>query len=333
MKHILITIAAVLLVGCGESPKEISIHDVSAAGDIEAVKQHLAAGTDVNAEDHYKSTPLEFAAQGGHRKIVELLIAEGADVNANSKSGTPLHSAAIQDRSEIVELLIDEGADMDWKNMAGYTSWDLALIHGHKETAALLITKGADVNAKNDDGMTPLHFAANKKIAELLIANGAEVNAKKPFLGWSPLHSAISMNRKEIAKLLIAEGADVNAKHEDGATPLHVTATSDLNEIAEMLIAEGVDVNAKDNAGGTPLLRAVFKGNNEIAALLLVNGADVNLKITAWRLFRSAMRSAASGKMTLLDWANRNNRPETAALLRKHGGKTSEELKAEGKLE
>jgi len=50
MKHILITtIAAVVLVGCGESAKDISIHDAAAAGDIEAVKQHLVAGANVNA--------------------------------------------------------------------------------------------------------------------------------------------------------------------------------------------------------------------------------------------------------------------------------------------
>ena len=52
MKHLLLTtIAAVVLVGCGESPPDISIHDAAALGNIEAVKQHLAAGADVNAKD------------------------------------------------------------------------------------------------------------------------------------------------------------------------------------------------------------------------------------------------------------------------------------------
>ena len=47
MKHLLLTtIAAVLLVGCGES-----IHEAAYDGNIEAVKQHLDAGTDVNAKD------------------------------------------------------------------------------------------------------------------------------------------------------------------------------------------------------------------------------------------------------------------------------------------
>jgi predicted component of type VI protein secretion system len=58
MKHILITtIAAVLLVGCGEAQPtdkapDISIHEAARDGHIAAVKQHLDAGTDVNANYH-----------------------------------------------------------------------------------------------------------------------------------------------------------------------------------------------------------------------------------------------------------------------------------------
>jgi ankyrin repeat protein len=92
MKHILITtIAAVVLVGCGPSASDISIHNAAARGHIKAVKQHLAAGTDVNAKDNDGWTPLHKAAWGGHKEIAELLIAKGADVNANDIIGrTPL---------------------------------------------------------------------------------------------------------------------------------------------------------------------------------------------------------------------------------------------------
>ncbi|MDE2643131.1 MAG: ankyrin repeat domain-containing protein, partial [Verrucomicrobiota bacterium] len=72
MKHILITtIAAVVLVGCAttqppEPPTakapEISIHKAAYQGNIEAVKQHIAAGTDVNAKDDSGWTPLHWAA-------------------------------------------------------------------------------------------------------------------------------------------------------------------------------------------------------------------------------------------------------------------------------
>jgi ankyrin repeat protein len=89
MKHLLLTtIAAVLVVGCGPS---VDIHEAAGTGNIEVVKQHLAAGTDVNAR--HKSgglTPLHLATRS-RKEIAELLIAKGADVNAKAGGGsTPL---------------------------------------------------------------------------------------------------------------------------------------------------------------------------------------------------------------------------------------------------
>jgi len=50
MKHLLLTtIAAVLVVGCGPSASERALLEAAADGNIEAVKQHLAAGANVNA--------------------------------------------------------------------------------------------------------------------------------------------------------------------------------------------------------------------------------------------------------------------------------------------
>ena len=88
MKHLLLTtIAAVVLVGCGTG-----IYEAAAKGNIEVVKQHLAAGTDVNAKDEIGNTPLHWAADAGHKEIVELLIAKGADLNEkdNRLRKTPL---------------------------------------------------------------------------------------------------------------------------------------------------------------------------------------------------------------------------------------------------
>ncbi len=118
MKQLLITIAAVVLVGCGESQQsapapeaptgkasDISMHDAVGTGNIEAVKQHIAAGMDVNAKhDAFGITSLEIAAIAGHKEIVELLIAKGADVNAKTEGDiTPLDWA--KRHPEIAALL------------------------------------------------------------------------------------------------------------------------------------------------------------------------------------------------------------------------------------
>ena len=127
MKHILITtITAVVLVGCGPSAPDISIHNAAGEGNIEAVKQHIAAGTDVDAKTRGE-TPLLWAARFGQSQVAELLIAEGADVNAKNVVGqTPLHWAAMAGHKEIIELLIAAGAEVNAKTKRGETPLDLA---------------------------------------------------------------------------------------------------------------------------------------------------------------------------------------------------------------
>jgi ankyrin repeat protein len=115
MKHLLLkTIAVVVLVGCGPSVPDISMYDAAEVGNIDAVKQHLAAGTDVNARDKDGWTPLHPASYEGHQEIVELLIGKGADVNAKVEFGplqgmTALDSANNSGRTEIVSLLRKHG--------------------------------------------------------------------------------------------------------------------------------------------------------------------------------------------------------------------------------
>ena len=103
MKHlVLTTIAAVLLVGCGNPEADRALQVAARKGNIEAVKQHLAAGADVNAKSWNGMTPLHEAAT---KEVAELLIAEGADVNAKIKGGefkgeTPLDWAINADEED-----------------------------------------------------------------------------------------------------------------------------------------------------------------------------------------------------------------------------------------
>jgi ankyrin repeat protein len=113
MKHLLLTtIAAVVLVGCGPS---VDIHQAAKAGNIKAVKQHLDAGADVELKCvNCGGTVLGHAAEEGHKEIAELLIAEGADVNAKVVSGpkqglTPLDAANEANHPEIADLLRKHG--------------------------------------------------------------------------------------------------------------------------------------------------------------------------------------------------------------------------------
>ena len=93
---------------------DINIHKAAQAGNIEAVKQDIAAGTDVNGKDKYGRTILHAAAVGGSKEVVELLIAKGADVNAKyEECATSLDWAKNQ---ETVDLLRKHGGKT-WKEL------------------------------------------------------------------------------------------------------------------------------------------------------------------------------------------------------------------------
>ena len=126
MKHLLLTtIAAVVLVGCGPpKPPDISIHKAAEEGNTEAVKQHLAAGADVDAKNKHGGTPLHYTAI---KEIAELLILNGAEVNAKDGNGwVPLHYAVGRDHRDVAETLIAKGADVNAKGTDGKASLDLA---------------------------------------------------------------------------------------------------------------------------------------------------------------------------------------------------------------
>ena len=121
MKSQLIAIvAAVLVVGCATTQQpepptakapDISIHDAAREGNIEAVKQHLAAGTKVDAVMGFDGrTPLLGAVRKGHKEIAELLIANGADVNAkNYERKSPLDFAIKNKLTKTTALLRKHG--------------------------------------------------------------------------------------------------------------------------------------------------------------------------------------------------------------------------------
>ena len=131
MKQLIITIAAVVLVGCGPSVPDNDLQEAAGLGNIEAVKQHLAAGVDVNGwgDKGNEATPLYYAAQSGHKEIAELLIANDADVNLRSGMIIKTEDG-------------DAGEQMAQKSMNNRTPLDMAILFDHTEIAALLRKHG-----------------------------------------------------------------------------------------------------------------------------------------------------------------------------------------------
>jgi pimeloyl-ACP methyl ester carboxylesterase len=117
--------------------------DAAKSGDVEATRKAIAAGTDVNALDTRRSKngrrPLNWAAYYNHVEVIELLLANGADINATNITGfTPIHHAAENDKEKSVIVLINAGADPSIANRRGKTPMATAKEKGHKDIVRLL---------------------------------------------------------------------------------------------------------------------------------------------------------------------------------------------------
>lgn len=105
------------------STPSMTIHEATFMGDVEAVKAHVVAKTDLNQVDAYGSAPLAIAATFGKTDVAKLLIQSGADLNVRSADGsTPLHTSAFFCRVEIVKALLKKGADNSIRNNFGATA-------------------------------------------------------------------------------------------------------------------------------------------------------------------------------------------------------------------
>ncbi len=102
---------------------EMDIQTAVLFNNLEAVRQHIEAGTDINVKEPFSgSTPLVSAATFGKTEIAKVLIDAGADLTISNNDGTtPLHSAAFFCRVEIVQMLIDAKADKTLRNKFGAT--------------------------------------------------------------------------------------------------------------------------------------------------------------------------------------------------------------------
>ena len=164
----------------------------------------------INAKtDGDNQTALHLASFRGNIKIIKLLIANHAEINALTTNGyNMIHKAAMGNKpSAIVYFNKKYNMNLDDKDENQMTALHLAIRNNMENSVIYLLNLGIDVNMRDKDGNTALHYAVKKKqtrIIKKLIQRGADVNAAEFRRNKTPI--MLAKNNKEIMEIFRKKG-------------------------------------------------------------------------------------------------------------------------------
>ncbi|CAH0553399.1 unnamed protein product [Brassicogethes aeneus] len=280
--------------------------EAASAGHLDIVKLLVAHGADVNAQSTSGNTPLMYGCAGGHTEVVKFLLENGANVEDHNENGhTPLMEAASAGHVGLAKILLMHGAGINThSNEFKESALTLACYKGHLDMVRFLLEAGADQEHKTDEMHTALMEASmdgHVEVARLLLDSGAQVNMPTDSFE-SPLTLAACGGHVDLAMLLIERGANIEEVNDEGYTPLMEAAREGHEEMVHLLLGQGANINAQtDETQETALTLACCGGFTEVADILLKGGADIELGAST-----PLMEAAQEGHLDLVKFLLEN---------------------------
>ncbi|KAL7935471.1 ankyrin repeat-containing domain protein [Trichoderma chlorosporum] len=302
-----------------DANRQTPLHHASQNGIFDVVKTLLDSGlkerANVDDMDSSRHTPLHLAAKSGHERVINLLLASKADIEAQSRlNQTPLHLAVKYPKA--VQALSEQGASLKTLDILGQTPLHKAVIDKHYESVEVLLEKGADIHTADREENSPLQNAMlnddvpmvqlfmdqferdsspEAHLDDWFYCTLAIQTSAQQVLQWlldqfpelltmgdeersTLLHLAVELDSCDIVHTLIRRGSNLNQISDKGS-PLHVAVDMDQLDNLRLLIEEGGSallIDQTDLDNNTPLHMAGKKGNIEAITLLISAGADIN---------------------------------------------------------
>jgi uncharacterized protein len=287
-----------------------------------------------------KQGALKQAIQSGNHKMVLWLIRNGVNIKQkDQQAATLLHNAARGNNYKLVKSLVRKGAEVGAVDRYGKTAIEYAQDRvarflrdsgGIKESERKLTTRDLTMWGASEIGLI--------QIVRKHIKEGVSIDSHRPHDKYTPLMVAAQFGNLNTVRFFLGNKVELNRVSLDNETALDISYRFNQQEIVNELtkngalrfpelnlrsaitirslshviehIKNGTDLNERSALGETYLHKAVSLGNIPIVEALLEGGADINaIEIDGY---------------TALDFAEEQ---KLIDLLRKHEGKTGEELK------
>ena len=249
------------------------LHEAVRLGDIKVVKLLISRQANIDAKASREHAKPELVSPGRGRSFSSAL--HGVEY-----AWTPLLRATSAGREDIVQLLLDEGADIEARGPSDLTALMLAVKDQHDSVIKVLLEKGASTAATDESGWTALHQAAHNRgretAASLLIDHGSAVNATCDF-GQSPLHVATEQRNEAMIRLLVQKyKANLELQDSVSRTPLHLAIEDTRpgrSAIVTLLLELGADINAKND-----------KDHDALEAAKRIQAPEIHRIIKKWKV-------------------------------------------------
>ena len=248
-------------------------------GNLEVVQLLLGARASVNLVGGVHGTALAAAVVGNHVEIAAFLIEHGADVSLQGETQpNSILQAAVEVRHQgIIQLILAAGADVNAELKHPGHVLLVACGIGDDTSVQLLLAAGANINVSGKlepysasfrrEDASPLHMASQRgyeSVVTTLLAHGADIEKEvKGYKHWPPF----------------IRSPEIEKQSETSGTPLLLAAITGHVNVVRSLVAAGANVNY--NAGGTALSVASTYGHFEVVQELLKSGASIATPMNA----------------------------------------------------
>lgn len=233
------------------------------ANDSDLVKQLLKSQKDqLNVQNKNGITPLHEAVKITSKEMIELLLQNGADVNARDKEGkSPLEIAIEKQNLTLIASLL-KAKNIQATNDQGVSLIFLVIAQGNEKLLQEFLSHFPHhLEVKNEWGLTPLLFAAllgKAPIVSRLLDNNANLLASTTLEKNTLLHVAASSRNLDTLNLVIERLTkkrvlSLEMKNKDGRTALHLAARTGHLMVIKKLLASGAKQSVVDHFGKRPV--------------------------------------------------------------------------------